>query len=240
MDMLKKLFLLMIFCLPLFVYAQNYMTGNVFDNDQRNLALQGVSVRNLSTKAVVVTDKDGHYAIPAKNGDLITYALMGYQTDTVYLVNLFPKNKYLRAAVNNLNTVNVTTAKVSPYLDAKDPDAKPARQVDYSKNRGGLRLNLGYGKYRRQQAKEQELEQAADINEEISKNFNREVIQKLVNYKGKDLDDYIGLYRPTVAQIKADKEFDYTYYIATTFTEWRKLPENERKLPPLPKLKGKP
>jgi hypothetical protein len=238
--MLKKLLLSVLLCLPFLGYAQSYMTGNVFDNEQRNLALQGVSVRNLSTKAVVVTDKDGHYAIPAKNGDLIVYALMGYQTDTVYLVNLFPKNSYLRAAVNTLNPVNVTTTKVSPFLDTKDPEARPTKQVDYSKNRGGLRLNLGYGKYRRQQAKEQELEEAADINEEISKNFNREVIQKLVNYKGKDLDDYIGLYRPTVSQVKADKDFDYTYYIATTFTEWRKLPENERKLPVLPKLKAKP
>lgn len=238
--MWKNLFWLALCVFPFLAEAQTYMTGNVFDNDQRSLALQGVSIRNLSTKAVVVTDKDGHYAIPAKNGDLIVYALMGYETDTVYLVNLFPKNSYLRAAVNTLSPVNVTTTKVSPFLDTKDPEARAAREVDYSKNRGGLRLNLGYGKFRRQQAKEQELEEAANINEEISKNFNREVIQKLVNYKGKDLDDYIGLYRPTVAQIKADKDFDYTYYIATTFTEWRKLPEKERKLPALPNLKGRP
>lgn len=238
--MLKKLYLLVLLLLPFFALAQNtYMTGNVFDNDQRTTALQGVSVRNLTTKALVVTDKDGHYAIPAKNGDLISYGLIGYQTDTVYLVNLFPKNIYLRAVVNTLNPVNITTAKVSPYLDTKDPEAAPARQVDYSKNRGGLRLGLGYGKWRKQQAKEQELEEAADINEEISKNFNREVIQKLVNYKEKDLDDYIGLYRPTVEQIKkAEKPFDYTYYIATTFNEWKKLPAEERKLPPLPKLKA--
>jgi len=62
----------------------------------------------------------------------------------------------------------------------------------------------------------------------------------LVNYKDKDLDDYIGLYRPTVEQVKADKQFDYTYYIATTFNEWKKLPAEARKLPPLPKLKGNP
>jgi hypothetical protein len=238
--MWKNLFLIALCLMPFFSEAQTYMTGNVFDNDQRSLALQGVSVRNLNTKAVVSTDKDGRYAIPAKKGDLLVFAQMGYETDTLYLINLFPHNTYLLSAENTLKAVNITTTKVSPYLDVKDPEARAAREVDYSKNRGGLRLGLGYGKYRRQQAKEQELEEAANINEEISKKFNREVIQKLVNYKGKDLDDYIGLYRPTVAQVKADKDFDYTYYIATTFSEWRKLPEKERKLPTLPNLKGRP
>lgn len=235
--MLKKLSLLALLLLPFIVQAQTFMTGNVFDNEQRSTALQGVAVRNLTTKAVVVTDKDGRYAIPAKTGDLLTYALVGYQTDTIYLVNLFPKNNYLRMAINTLNPVNITTTKVSPFLDTKDPDATPARRVDYSKNRGGLRLGLGYGKWRRQQEKEQKLEEAADINEEISKNFNKEVIQKLVKYKEKDLDDYIGMYRPTIDQVKAEKPFNYTLYIATTFTEWKKLPAESRKLPPLPKLK---
>ncbi len=241
LNMLKKLYLLGLLLMPFFVSAQNtYMTGNVFDNEQRSMALQGVSVRNLNTKALAVTDKDGHYAISAKTGDLISYTIVGYQTDTVYLVNLFPKNLYMRAAVNNLNPVNITTTKISPFLDVKDTEAAPARQVDYSKNRGGLRLGLGYGKWRRQQAKEQELEEAANINEEISKNFNKEVIQKLVNYKEKDLEDYIGLHRPTVDQVKSEKPFNYTYYIATTFNEWKKLPADARKLPRLPQLKANP
>lgn len=239
--MLKKLYLLCLLLLPVFVCAQNtYITGNIFDNDQRSLVLQGVSVRNLSTKALVVTDKDGRFAVPAKAGDLISFGMLGYQTDTVYLTNLFAKNVYLRAAVNNLNPVNITSTKISPFLDTKDHEATAARQVDYSKNKGGLRLGLGYGKWRRQQAKEQELEEAADFNEEISKNFNKEVIQKLVNYKEKDLEDYIGLYRPTVEQVKTERPFNYTYYIATTFYEWKKLPDDARKMPALPKLKAKP
>lgn len=238
LRMYKKLYAVLLLLMPICGYAQNtFMTGNVFDNENRSNKLQGVSVRNLNSKAVVFTDKDGHFAIPAKNGDLLAYALMGYQTDTIYLVNLFPKNVYLRADVNSLNPVNITATKVSPYLDTKDPEAQAARQVDYSKNRGGLRLGLGYGKLRRQQAKEQTLEEEADIQKEISMNFNKEVIQKLVNYKGKDLDDYIGLYRPTINQIRLEQPFNYTYYIATTFNEWKNLPAELRKLPPLQKLK---
>ncbi len=237
--MLKKLFFLMLMLSPVYAFCQEtYMTGNVFDNENRKQALQGVAVRNLSSKTVVLTNSDGHFAIPAKKGDLLSYSLVGYEVDTVYLVNLFAKNVYLRSAINNLETVNITATKVSPYLDTKDAEAMPARQVDYSKDRGGLRLNLGYGKHRRQQAKIQELEAESDLIEEINKNFNKEVIQKLVNYKGDDLRDYIDLYKPTLLQVKEDRPFNYTYHIATTFSEWQKLPAEARKLPPLPKLKN--
>lgn len=240
LDMLKKLYLLCLLLLPVFAWSQTYVTGNVFDNEQRKLALEGAAIRNLTTKAVVVADKNGRFAVPAKVGDLISIGLVGYQTDTLYLTNLFAKNIYLRSSVNALNTVNITTTKVSPFLDAKDPEAEVSKPVNYSKNRGGLRLGLGFNKMRKQQAKEQELEEAADINEQISINFNKTVVQKLVNYKEKDLEDYIGMYRPTVEQVKAQTPFDYTYYIATTFHEWRKLPADARKMPALPKLKGKP
>jgi hypothetical protein len=237
--MLRKLFFLFLSISPICVLAQDsYMTGNVFDNNDRKLVLPGVAVRNLSTKAVVVTNSDGHFAIPAKRGDLLSYSSVGYQTDTVYLTNLFAKNIYLRAEVNNLQPVNITATKISPYLDLKDANATPSRQLDASKDRGGLRLNLGYGKYRREQAKINELEMQSDLIEEINKNFNKDVIQKLVNYKGEDLRDYIDLYKPTLEQVRGERPFNYTFHIATTFSEWQKLPPEARKLPPLPKLKN--
>ncbi len=239
MRRLLSICLILLSSLGLWAQNSTYITGNIFDNEQRSMALSGVSVRNLSTNNFVVSDKDGHYALLAKKGDLISYSLMGYHTDTVYLVNLFPKNIYLRTAVKELPEVAITGAKVSPYLDLKDYEAKSARRFDYSKERGGLRLNLGFGKYRKQQEKEQALEEEAEINEEIAKNFNLAVIKKLVHYEGNDLDGYIGLYRPSIEAVKEDRPFNYTYYIATTFQEWKQLPPEARRLPPLPKLKAK-
>ena len=232
--MRKKLYFLILLWFPFFALAQNtYMTGNIFDNENRSTPIEGVAVRNITSKALVFTGKDGHFAISAKAGDLLSYALVGYKTDTVYLVNLFPKNIYLRAAVNNLNPVNITTAKISPFLNTKDPDAVADRQLNYSKDRGGLRLGLGYGKFRRQLAKVQGLEEEDILQEEIAKNFNFDVVQKLVKYKGKDLKDYLDLYRPTITQIKTERPFNYTLYIATSFHEWQELPADAKKLPSL-------
>jgi hypothetical protein len=135
--MLKKLIILILITIPFKLLAQNNtLTGNIFDNENRTVILQGATIKNLSTKNIVLADKDGHFAISAKVGDLVSFGMVGYQTDTVYLTNLFPKNVFLRMQVNNLKPVDITSVKISPYLNTKDPEALPARRVDYSKERG--------------------------------------------------------------------------------------------------------
>jgi hypothetical protein len=237
--MVKKIILILLLISPFSLLAQNNtLTGNIFDNDNRSNSLEGASVKNITTKSFTLTDKDGHFAITAKIGDLISFGFAGFQTDTVYLTNLFPKNVYLRIQVNDLKQVDVNGAKVSPYLNTKDPNAMPARQVDMSKERGGVRLNLGYGKWRKEQAKIQELEENDKIQQEISRNFTEEAAKNLLKFEGPDVKDFLSLYRPTVDQVKADKPFNYTYYMATAYRAWQRLPVDQRKLPPLPKLKG--
>ncbi|WP_152969622.1 hypothetical protein [Pedobacter sp. Hv1] len=233
--MLKKLLLLFLLVLPTIVFAQTALTGNIFDNENRTNLLQGVAVKNLSNKSFVLTDKDGHFAIAAKVGDLISFGMAGFETDTVYLINLFPRNVYLRVQVTSLNAVNVTAAKISPYLNFKDPNAVAARGVDYSKDRGGLRLNLGYGKYRREQAKLQALIEDEKYQEEINKNFNAEYVKNLIKFEGEDLKNFIAMFRPTVEQVKADRPFNYSFYTVKAYHAWLKLPPSQRKLPPLVK-----
>jgi len=231
--MLRKVLILFLCFVPALMQAQSALTGNIFDNTNRSTSIEGAIVKNLSTKALTLTDKDGHFVVAAKIGDLISFGMAGYQTDTVYLINLFPKNVYLRTLVNNLNTVNITSTKVSPYLDLKDQNAMPSRQVDYSKQRGGVRLTLGYNKFKRQQAKIQELEEYDDFNEEINRNFTEEFVKKLLKIDSADLKNFMQLYRPTVAQIRAERPFNYAYYTAKAYRTWLQLPADQKKLPSL-------
>lgn len=235
--MLKKLLLLLVLVLPAKLFAQNTLTGNIFDNDLRSLAIEGATIKNLTSKAIALSNKDGHFVVSAKVGDLISFSFSSYETDTVYLINLFPKNVYLRAQVNTLNTVNVTTTKLSPYLDLKNPDAKPAKEVEYDKNRGGIRLSLGYGKFRKDQAKLQGLMENERFQAEITENFNEETVKKAVKFEGKDIRAFLDLFRPTVEQVKAERPFNYEFYIVKAYHSWTKLPLDQRKLPPLPKIK---
>jgi len=235
--MFKRLFLLIFVVAPFNLFAQNsFLTGNIFDNESRSTAIEGATIRNLNTKVIAITDRDGHFSIAAKIGDLVTFGMVGYHTDTLYLAKLLPKNIYLRFQVNDLNTVDVKSAKVSPYLNTQDPNAKAAQRLDYGPERGGLRLNLGYGKYRRNQAKIAELEEDDKFQEEINKNFNEEYIKSLVKFQEPGIKDYMGLYRPTITQVKAETPFNYVLYIIRTYHEWQKLPEDRKKLPKLQKI----
>ncbi|RZK41347.1 MAG: hypothetical protein EOO90_11700 [Pedobacter sp.] len=238
--MIRKGILLFLLFVPVLVWSQGALTGNIYEYSNRSSALEGALVRNLTTKSVAISDKVGRYSISAKVGDLITFGLAGFKTDTVYLINLYPKNIYLPADVNVLNTVNITGVKLSPYLDLKDAEATPARPVDYSKERGGLRLNLGYGKYRRQQAKVQELEEYDTYNEEILRNFSEAYIKKLLKLDGEDLKSFMRLYRPTVNLIKTERPFNYELYIAQSYSSWSKLPPEQRKKSSLLKTKDNP
>lgn len=243
--MSRKIIALLIFFFPMALKAQEGMlTGNVFDNNNRATALEGATVRNLATKRLSITDKDGHYALPAKKGDLISVSQVGYKTDTIYLINLLVKNIYLTQEVNTLKAVDITQAKIAPELsNLGNPDGKgPVRQMDMDKSRGGLRLNLGYGKYRKNQAKIDALEEEERYNEEISLNFTETYVKNLTKFEGtkQELKDFVALYRPTVAEVKAQRPFNYEYHAARAYSEWKSLPPSKRKLPPLPKIKTDP
>lgn len=231
--MLKKIFALLLLTIPFYALAQEgTLTGNVFDDVNRSIFIEGATVRNLKTKTVVLTDKDGHFAIKADKGDLVTFSMVGYHTDTLYITNIFPRNIFLVIDdAQTLKQVDVKATKISPYLDTKDPNAKRSTQIDLDKNRGGVRLALGYGKMKRQREKENKLEAEEDINEAISAKFTPTYIRELVKFEGTDeeLNDFIALYRPTITQVQAEEEFNYDYYTANAYHSWLRLPKEQRK-----------
>ncbi len=209
--------------------AQSVLTGNIFDDTRRSLVLEGVRVRNLTTKTEVLTDKHGFYVLPTKVGELVSFSHPGYHSDTIYVSKLLPKNIYLRESIHQLPAVDVTTTRISPFMTWKDPEAVPARPIDYSKERGGLRLNLGYGKFKREMAKDQELLEEQKFIEEINTYFTISRIYDLVKQKNPDIRYFMDMYRPTIGMVSAERPFNYDYYIVKSYHEWLKLPEAQRK-----------
>ena len=245
--MIRRIVLILLL-LPLFsqVWAQSTISGNIFDYENKIDPLPNVSVRNLKTKAFTLSNEKGRFTIAASPGDLLEFTQIGYYTDTVLLISLLPKTVFMVPQRNEIGAVNITTAKISPYLDWKDPNAETSKRIatDGLRNKsntdraGGIKLALGYGKYRRAQEKAAELEEKEYYETEIRENFSEKKIIQLLKLSPDDAQDFMGLYRPTVDQVRIQRPFDYTYYIVTAYSAWKKLPEDQRRLPPLPKLKG--
>lgn len=246
--MYKILIIAIVCLLPLKNIAQTVSTGAVFDDSKKSLAMPGVTVKNLNNKRVTFTRKDGKFTIGASVGDLLEFSYIGYHTDTLYLTNLLTKIVYLPVRTNSLRDVNVEALRLSKgILNAKDSLAEQYTLLSTGGNLarkrngdkiGGLSLNLGYGKYRRDQRKEAELEERDRYFQEIDENFNEKTIGELVSLTKEEMKSFIVIYRPSVEKVKSERPFRYNYYIAEAYNAWLKLKPEERKLKDLPFLKS--
>ncbi|MCX2493946.1 carboxypeptidase-like regulatory domain-containing protein [Pedobacter sp. PF22-3] len=243
-----KLIIFLLLASPIGVFAQTVTTGTVFDFSKKTLSLPGVSIRNLNSKKSTSTNKDGKYTISANVGDLLEFSAVGYHTDTLYLINLLNRTIYLPAKTNSLKDVDITAVRMNSQItDAKDPLAEKYTLLSTGGNLkrkrmtdkvGGLSLNLGYGKYKRQQRKEADLEEKEMYQDEIDENFTPKAITDLTKLEGDELKNFMIIYRPSIEAVKGERPFRYAFYISRAFAAWNKLTPQERKLQDLPKLKA--
>lgn len=242
-----KLIIFLFLAVPFGVFAQSSVsTGNIFDFSKKSSSLPGVTIRNLNSKKITSSSASGKFTIAANKGDLLEFSLVGYVTDTLYLTNLLPKTIYMVERNTNLGDVNIQGVKINKEILSPDPMAEKYTLMGTGGNLerkkmtdkvGGLSLNLGYGKYKRQQRKEAELDEREKYMAEIDDNFNEKKISNLLKLEGEDLKSFMILYRPSVLKVQSERPFKYSYYIVQAYHAWLKLPPAERKLKDLPDLK---
>lgn len=244
--MLGRIFLLVLLTFPLFGAAQQVITGKVYDLSDRTFAMPNVLVRNLNTKQSTVTQTSGNFSVPAKIGDLLEFSFTGYHTDTVYLINLSPRAVYLPPHATKLKEVAIVGAKVNSQVLSPDPEARVFKRFENdalngkgnNDRVGGLKFNLGYGKYKKKQEAISALEKTNAYEAEINSTFTPEYVTRLTKLKGQDLKDFINFYKPTALLVEADRPFNYDYYTVKAYQTWLKLSPEQRKLQLMPKLKS--
>ncbi|MFC3562060.1 hypothetical protein [Pedobacter jamesrossensis] len=241
-----KLIIILLLAFPFCTLAQTVTTGAIYDFSKKTISLPGVTVRNLNTKKITSANAAGKFTITANTGDLLEFSLVGYRTDTLYLTSLLPKTIYMVDKINALNDVDIKGVKINKSILSPDPLAEKYTLLGTGGNLerkkmtdkvGGLNLNLGYGKYKRQQRKEAELEERDKYLAEIDDNFNERTINNLLKLEGEDLKNFMIIYRPSVLKIQEERPFRYSYYIVQSYHAWLKLSPKERKLQDLPVLK---
>ncbi len=245
--MLKRMILfLFIFAMPVLVSAQQLVSGKVYDLADKKTTLPNVTVRNLNSGKSTVTLGQGNFLIAAKINDLLEFSFVGYHTDTLYLINLSPRTVYLPANSTALKEVEVVGVKINPLIFGPDAETKEYKQFENDALRGkknndkagGLKFNLGYGKYRKTQEKLKAYEERDLYEAEINKVFTAEYVNSITKLKGEELKDFMTLYRPSALLVQGQRPFNYDYYTAKAYHTWLKLPADQRKLQPIPKLTG--
>ena len=116
--MVRKI-ILVVFAVVLMssVYAQDKMTGRIFEN-KTTVALFGIKVENLRLDHIVVSDTGGRFAIEARIGDRLKFSGNNYKPDTVLITDLKSLTIFLVPNQNQLKEVKITNAEIKnrqPY-----------------------------------------------------------------------------------------------------------------------------
>ncbi|QQL48623.1 peptidase associated/transthyretin-like domain-containing protein [Mucilaginibacter ginkgonis] len=206
-------------------YAQDRLEGTVTEAGS-NARLAEVFVKNTSNKRLTLTDKNGKYIIPAGTGNILIFSAPGYASDTLFLTDM--RNKYISLTPLSiaLREVNITAsrrfnpraeypevytrAKVYPLSPTSwfSKDARDARRLKH---------------YFERDAQERTIDSA----------FNRVYVGSLVPLKGKDLEDFMTIYRPTYAFVRDNNGQSMVTYVNDSYKRWKALPASKRKVPDL-------
>lgn len=246
LGMLKKIIFLLLSVLPLLAPAQQLFSGRVYDLNDQKMPIPNALVRNLSNGKSTMTQAQGGFSLLAKVGELIEVSFAGYHTDTLYLINLSPRTIYLPANSTSLKEVAIVGAKVNPLVLSPDPEARVFKRFENdalngkgnNDRVGGLKFNLGYGKYKRKQEKLKADEERDFYEAEINQIFTAEYVMKLTKLKGDDLKNFMSIYRPSALLVAGQRPFNYDFFTVKAYHTWLKLPAAQRKLQAIPKLKN--
>jgi hypothetical protein len=241
---MMRLFLLLV-CLFILVnlsYAQGNLTGRVYENKTR-FPLAGISIQNLKSNTITVSDQNGIFAIRAHIGDLVTFSGFSYQTDTLYVKDLSTIEVFLSLKQNMLKEVNVTGSETKLGNLKAAPSLSPfggqtlVYQTDADGNaKGGLKLNLfDSHSNANNKRKTAQLGKDEELKQKIANVFSLENLKNYVPIKGQEMANFIILYTPDI-DTYSSADFNLTVYIDSCYREFLKIPAEKRQSKELTEL----
>jgi hypothetical protein len=217
-------------------FAQTDFKGRVLENKTR-IGLVGIRVDNLTNKKTTLTNNDGRFTIPAKNGDLLVFKGFAYHIDTMLVTDLYEKEIFLEPVTHELDQVNIRNTEIKNMNTYYDP-LFHGQPVVYARDKnlnykGGVVLRLWYWKKdEKKRAKRQALERKYVIMDKIAAVFQPKIIAQYLPLTGQDLDNFINLYTPA-AKIVMAKDFNLTNYLDACFKKYQALPPDKKQPPKL-------
>ena len=227
-------------------YAQGNLTGRVLENKTR-VPLGGISIQNLKSNVITVSDPNGLFSIKAHVGDLVTFSVFSYQTYTLYVKDLISveiildlKGTYLQVVTIHYQQTRLCNLTAPPTLSPFGGQTL-VYQTDKDGNTiGGLKMNIFDSHANaKKKRKEIELGQNEDTNREIAKIFSPEGLKDYIPLKDQELTNFIILYKPGI-ETYTDPAFNLTVYIDSCYKEFLKIPADRRKSKDLTDLNAKP
>jgi hypothetical protein len=223
-------------------YAQGNLTGRVYENKTR-VPLAGISIQNLKSNTITVSDQNGIFAIRAHIGDLVTFSGFSYQPDTLYVKDLSTIEIFLSLKQNMLKEVNVTGSetklgnlKAAPSLSPFGGQTLVYQTDANGDTKGGLKLNLfDSHSDANKKRKTAQLGKDEELRQKIANVFSPDNLKNYVPVKGQEMANFIILYTPDI-DTYSRADFNLTVYIDSCYREFLKIPAEKRQSKELTEL----
>jgi len=206
--------------------AQILLKGGVREKGSGK-KLSDVFVKDNNNKEITLTDKNGNYAIRAITGHLLIFSSPGYISDTLYLVNTAPKFVELQSMPTSLGEVNVRSSRVAFDPRSEYPDVyEKAKIYPLSPSTIFSRESRNARKLKKYFAHE---EQDRYIDDTYSKLY----VGGIVPLKGKELEDFMSMSRPSYAFLRKTSGAELLLYVNDSYRKFKALPPDQRSSPQL-------
>jgi hypothetical protein len=205
--------------LPFALSAQTVLRGTVYEGKASN-KLANVFVRDINSKEISLTDNSGNFSIRTAINHTLIFSSPGYISDTLYLVDLKPKRVELAFRGISLNEVNVTSTRgFNPREEYPDV---------YEKSKFALSPSRIFGKDAKNARRlKHYFEQEVDARK-VDSIFNPIYVSSIVPLKGKDLEDFMTMYRPSLSFLEKTPHSSLTLYINDCYKKFMALPPDKR------------
>lgn len=216
-------------------YAQDNLTGRVYE-DKTKVALPGIVIKNLKTQSTTISDRTGAYSIPAHTGDLVVFSAFSYVPDTLYVTSLKYTEISLVLKTNMLNEVKVTgqetrlgNLKAAPTLSPINNQGLTYSTDSKGNYTGGLTAHI-FDSHSAENKRKHEAQVTKDeaIKNKIADIFSPKGLKDYVPLEGQEMQNFIVTYTPDI-KTYTDPNFNLTVYINSSYQEFMKIPEEERK-----------
>jgi hypothetical protein len=207
------------------LYAQDVLKGSVREAGT-NEKMPDVFIHDLTNKQVGLSDSKGNYEIKAATGHTLIYSSPGYISDTLFLVDMKPKNIQLKTMNIALREVNISGKENFNPL-AEYPEVYEKSKVYV------LSPSSWFGKDARDARRLKRFFNHEAQERHVDQVFTRVYVGSIVPLKGDELEAFMMLYRPTYAFLKDNNGPSLVAYINDSYKKFMALPPDKRKMPDL-------
>jgi len=201
--------------------AQTVLKGTVFEG-KSSRKMADVFVRDINSKEIALSDNSGNFSIRTLLNHTLIFSSPGYISDTLFLVDLKPKHIELSLRGISLNEVNITSTRA---FNPKEeyPDV-------YEKSKFALSPSRIFGKEAKDARRLKHYFDRETDERQIDSIFNAVYVSSIVPLKGRDLEDFMSMYRPTLAFLKKTPHSSLTLYVNDSYKKFMALPPEKRRM----------